>query len=133
MSSDRRRITARWRNLNKTQKRVRLSVYSIIGLFIVLGIIGLCFKQIIAGIISLFIASSAIFVINNLPKWYMNSFYNKAEQEFQKHKNDDNKDEIYLTGDQMRLLFEQGALDMGDSMPNIILEDLFNKKDKDGK
>ena len=130
--SRRRRITATWRELNKYQKRNRILVYSIVGLFFALGIIGIIFKQFVAGVISIFMASAMVFVIHYLPIWYMNSFYNRAEQEFQKHKNENGND-IYLTGDQMRTLFETGSLDMGDSMPNIILEDLFNKKGINGK
>lgn len=130
--SRRRKITATWRELNKSQKMNRILVYSIIGLFFSLGIVGIIFKQFIAGFISIIIASAIIFVVHYLPIWYMNNFYSRAEQEFQKHKNE-NGDDIYLTGEQMRTLFETGSLDMGSSMPNIILEDLFNKKDKDGK
>lgn len=121
------KIEAKWRELNKTQKLVRLGTYSIISFLCLLGIFLCIIKFFVLGIFCILLSFTGFYIIKNLPYWYMLKYYRKAELEFQKHKNDDNKNTIYLTGNQMRHLFEDGAVDLGKSMPPIIFNEVFKE------
>lgn len=125
------KIAASWKDLNKEQKLFRIKVYSVVGAIYALGIVSCIFKLFIVGILLFILASAAIYVIRNIPYWYMLKFYRNAENEFQQHKDDKDNKKIYLTGNQMRHLFEDGVVDLGESMQPIILSEVFKNDGRD--
>lgn len=105
-----------WKSLNKRQKRNRITVYSILSVFYLCGILAFIQKIWALGIILVFIPSVVLYVLAQIPKYIIRQYCKRAEHEYQLHKNDKNSDRIYLTGEQAYRFIKGEVIDIHDGV-----------------
>lgn len=113
-----------WSQLEPHQKKLRITVYTILSILFALGVLAIIFKPVILGIVLCFISLTAFYILWRLPKYIIRSYCEKAEKEYQLHKNDKDSNKIYLSGDQMYKFLNNEVVDLGPGTKPFRYEDV---------